>query len=98
MLDKCNEKDRKFNESIKSLSAVDTKTDAKIRHELKQRRKGVTTFIISHRVSTLMEADNIIVLEDGKLAEIGSHKELKAEPGLYKRIWDIQNALEAEEV
>jgi ATP-binding cassette subfamily B protein len=80
-----------------SLSAVDTHTDAKIRKALKERRKGVTTFIISHRISTLMEADRILVLEDGHIAQQGSHDELLAQEGLYKRIWDIQTAMEYEE-
>ena len=80
-----------------SLSAVDTHTDAKIRKALKERRKGVTTFIISHRISTLMEADRILVLEDGHIAQQGNHDELVAQDGLYKRIWDIQTAMEYEE-
>lgn len=80
-----------------SLSAVDTQTDAKIRKALKERRQGVTTFIISHRISTLMEADRILVLEDGHIAQQGSHDELISRDGLYKRIWDIQTAMEDEE-
>jgi ATP-binding cassette subfamily B protein len=82
-----------------SLSAVDTQTDAKIRTALKERRKGVTTFIISHRISTLMEADRILVLEDGHIVQQGKHEELANQEGLYKRIWNIQTAREeAEEV
>jgi len=77
-----------------SLSAVDTHTDAKIRQALKQRRKGVTTFIISHRISTLMEADRILVLEDGHIVQQGDHDKLVKEKGLYKRIWNIQTASE----
>ncbi len=80
-----------------SLSAVDTHTDAKIRKALKERRQGVTTFIISHRISTLMEADKILVLEDGRIAQQGNHDELLSQDGLYKRIWDIQAAMEYEE-
>ena len=79
-----------------SLSAVDTQTDAKIRKALKERRKGVTTFIISHRISTLMEADRILVLDDGHIAQQGRHEDLMACEGLYKRIWDIQTAMEDE--
>jgi ATP-binding cassette subfamily B protein len=82
-----------------SLSAVDTQTDAKIRTALKERRKDVTTFIISHRISTLMEADRILVLEDGHIVQQGDHNKLTHEEGLYKRIWNIQTAQEeAEEV
>ena len=80
-----------------SLSAVDTQTDAAIRKALAQRRKGITTIIISHRISTLMEADRILVLEQGRITEQGTHEELIAQPGLYRKIWDIQNAVEQEE-
>ncbi len=79
-----------------SLSAVDTETDAAIRKALKKRRQGITTFIISHRVSTLSEADRILVLEDGRITQQGTHAELVNEEGLYRRIWLIQNALEEE--
>ncbi len=79
-----------------SLSAVDTETDAAIRKALKKRRQGITTFIISHRVSTLSEADRILVLEDGHITQNGTHEELLGQEGLYKRIWMIQNALEEE--
>jgi ATP-binding cassette subfamily B protein len=79
-----------------SLSAVDTETDAKIRFALKQRRKGVTTFIISQRITTLMQADRIFVIENGSLADSGTHDELLSREGLYKRVWNIQNMLEDE--
>lgn len=77
-----------------SLSAVDTETDAQIRAALKERAKEVTTFIISQRITTLMEADRIFVIEDGRLTDAGSHEELIQREGLYKRIWNIQNLLE----
>ena len=80
-----------------SLSAVDTQTDALIRRNLKERRKGVTAIIISHRILTLKEADRILVLEDGRLAQEGSHGELIARPGLYQRINNIQSGLSEEE-
>ena len=79
-----------------SLSAVDTETDAAIRKALKHRRAGITTFIISHRVSTLSEADRILVLEDGHITQNGTHDQLLEQDGLYRRIWRIQNALEEE--
>lgn len=78
-----------------SLSAVDTETDAAIRHAIR-RRNHATTFMISHRITTLSEADLILVLEDGRLAQAGSHAELIRQEGLYRRIWAIQNELEDE--
>lgn len=73
-----------------SLSAVDTETDMRIRNELKKRSKDITTLIISHRISTLAEADIIIVLDEGRIVQQGTHGELLREAGLYKRIWDLQ--------
>lgn len=79
-----------------SLSAVDTETDAAIRRALAEREHKPTTFIISHRLSTLAEADKIIVLEQGEIVQRGSHQKLLNEEGLYRRIWSIQNDLEEE--
>lgn len=79
-----------------SLSAVDTETDTAIRKALKHRENKATTFIISHRITTLSEADFIIVLDEGEVVQIGTHQELINKPGLYQRIWSIQNALEEE--
>ncbi|NLE20872.1 MAG: ABC transporter ATP-binding protein [Clostridiales bacterium] len=79
-----------------SLSAVDTETDARIREALRRRSRGVTTLIISHRVLTLRQADLILVLEDGRVRDQGSHEELIARPGLYQRIHRIQAGLEDE--
>ena len=70
----------------------ETKTDAAIRDALKSRRSGVTTLIISHRITTLMEADKIFVIKDGAVVEQGTHKELLAVGGIYRRTHDIQNA------
>ena len=77
-----------------SLSAVDMQTDQRIRQQLRRHKKGVTTIIISHRVSTLCEADLILVLENGKLSDQGTHEELTNRPGLYQQIFAIQSALE----
>ena len=73
-----------------SLSAVDTETDLRIRQALKERSKDITTLIISHRIQTLAEADQIIVLDEGRVVQQGTHESLIHEEGLYKRIWDLQ--------
>ena len=79
-----------------SLSAVDTETDAAIREALKERKQGITTFIISHRITTLSQADFIVVLEQGRIIQQGTHDELIKQEGLYKRVNMIQNSLEDE--
>ncbi len=79
-----------------SLSAVDTETDAQIRAALRHEQQDVTTLIISHRVTTLSQADLILVLEDGRITQQGTHATLCNQPGLYQRINHIQNALEDE--
>ncbi len=79
-----------------SLSAVDTETDARIREALKERKQGVTTLIISHRIVTLSQADRILVLEDGRITQQGTHAELIRKEGLYQRIFRIQSDLEDE--
>ena len=73
-----------------SLSAVDTVTDAEIRRALREKVRGATLILISHRITTLMNADKIIVLKDGRVADSGTHRELIKREGLYKKIYDIQ--------
>ncbi|MBR6185681.1 MAG: ABC transporter ATP-binding protein, partial [Clostridia bacterium] len=79
-----------------SLSAVDTETDAQIRAALKRRGKDTTTIIISHRIVTLAQADLILVMEDGRITQQGTHEQLIHEDGLYSKIFNIQSALEEE--
>ena len=79
-----------------SLSAVDTETDAAIRAALKKRGEGITTFIISHRITTLSQADFIVVLDQGRVIQMGTHEELIRQEGLYQRVNMIQNSLEDE--
>ncbi|WP_353094123.1 ABC transporter ATP-binding protein [Tissierella praeacuta] len=79
-----------------SLSAVDTETDISIRNALNNRKNKSTTFIISHRISTVSEADLILVIDKGKIVQRGTHNTLISEDGLYKRIYTIQNSLDDE--
>ena len=79
-----------------SLSAVDAETDVKIRQALKESIADATVILIAHRITTLMQADHIIVLDDGKIAEQGDHESLLRENGIYRRIYDLQIAQEAE--
>ncbi len=74
-----------------SLSAVDTETDAKIRAEIEARFGTATVIIISHRITTLSKADKIIVLENGRIVEEGTHDELKCAGGVYQDIYEIQS-------
>ena len=79
-----------------SLSAVDSETDARIRANLAALNGAATTVIISHRISTVMRADNIIVMDGGRIAERGTHAELLAADGIYKKIYELQTALPEE--
>ena len=80
-----------------SMSSLDMETDAKIRESLRADTAGATVILISHRISTLMTADKIMVLEDGRIAEIGSHNELVEQNGIYRRIYDLQSGYIAAE-
>lgn len=73
-----------------SLSAVDTDTEEQILKNLLRRRKGKTTILIAHRISTLQQADHIAVLEEGALAEYGTHRELLQKGGFYAHIFEKQ--------
>ncbi len=73
-----------------SLSAVDTETDIKIRKALSENSGDSTVIIISHRITTLMHADKIIVLDKGNLVQMGDHDSLIRQDGMYKKIYEIQ--------
>ena len=73
-----------------SLSAVDAETDARIRSSLLQETGGATIFLISHRITTIMNADQILVMERGHITQRGKHEELIKVPGIYREIYDLQ--------
>ena len=73
-----------------SLSAVDSETDHKIRQALKECMKNTTVILISHRITTLMGASQILVLNQGKMEEMGTHQELIERNGIYRQVYEIQ--------
>lgn len=79
-----------------ALSAVDTKTDTMIREALSHKADKQTTIIITHRITTAKEADQIIVLDQGQIEAIGTHETLSKQKGLYSKLWKIQGKLEEE--
>ncbi|MBR5295397.1 MAG: ABC transporter ATP-binding protein [Clostridia bacterium] len=79
-----------------STSAVDTATDANIRKALRTRLEGVTTLIIAQRISSVQDADRIIVLDDGKITDIGTHDELLDTSEIYKEVYTSQQKGEKE--
>ena len=79
-----------------STSSVDTETEASIREALQKLMKGRTSFIIAHRIPSIMGADLILVLDKGRVVQSGKHDELMAQDGIYHRIYDIQTRIDAE--
>ena len=69
---------------------MDTDTEEKILKNLKENRRGKTTILIAHRISTIRNADKILVLEDGEARECGNHMELMALGGIYKEMFERQ--------
>jgi len=80
-----------------SMSSVDTETEASIRKALNELMENRTTFIIAHRIQSVMIADQILVLDKGEVIEMGTHKELVSKKdGMYRRIYDIQTKIDEE--
>jgi ATP-binding cassette subfamily B protein len=79
-----------------STSSVDTETEADIRSALKRLMKNRTTFVIAHRVQSLMAADLILVMDKGRIVQRGTHDELMTEPGIYRQVYDVQARIEDE--
>ena len=80
-----------------STSAVDTKTDAFIREGLKSALPGTTKIIIAQRISSVQEADKILVMDDGRIVNMGRHEELLLSSPIYKEIHDLQNRVGGEQ-
>lgn len=77
-----------------ALSAVDTHTEAEILRAFRARGERHTTLVVAHRLSTLMHADRIIVIERGAITQRGTHDELIASPGTYRTLWEIQTSVD----
>jgi ABC-type multidrug transport system fused ATPase/permease subunit len=79
-----------------ATSSLDSESEAMIRDGINTLRSGRTTFVIAHRLSTIRSADQILVMDDGRVVERGTHAELLAAGGLYRRLYDKQHGLEAD--
>ncbi|MCB1647536.1 MAG: ATP-binding cassette domain-containing protein, partial [Pseudomonadales bacterium] len=77
-----------------SLSAVDTDTEAKILAALKARRRNHSTIIVAHRLSSVMHADKILVLDKGTVVQAGNHATLSAVPGVYQHLCELQGSIQ----
>ncbi|MBD3646389.1 MAG: ATP-binding cassette domain-containing protein, partial [Pseudomonadales bacterium] len=77
-----------------ALSAVDTDTESQILARLKESRRGQTNIIVAHRLSTVMHADKILVLHEGRIVQEGDHSELSASDGIYRNLCEIQGAIQ----
>ncbi len=79
-----------------ATSSVDTETEEQIQAALEQLMPGRTTFVVAHRIQTVMDADLILVLDKGRVVQSGTHTRLVREPGLYREIYEIQSRIEEE--
>jgi len=79
-----------------STSSVDTETEAEIRSALNSLMRGRTTFLIAHRIQSVMNADLILVLDKGQIVQAGRHLDLLAQKGIYRQIFEIQTRIGAE--
>jgi ATP-binding cassette subfamily B protein len=73
-----------------STSAVDVETEAKIQAELDELMRGRTSFVIAQRISTVLNADKIVVLDEGQVADVGTHEELMVRSSIYQEIYESQ--------
>ncbi len=79
-----------------ATSSVDTETEGLIREALERLMEGRTTFIIAHRIQSVMNADLILVFDKGRIVQHGTHDQLVAQPGIYRRIYEVQTRIEDE--
>ena len=79
-----------------STSSVDTETEAEIRTALKKLMENRTTFIIAHRIQSIMNADQILVMDKGRIVQQGNHNQLMNQDGIYRNIYNIQTRIEQE--
>ena len=79
-----------------STSTVDTETEAEIRDALQNLMIGRTTFVIAHRIQSIMDADLILVMDKGRICQMGKHEDLMQQDGIYKQIFFIQTSIQDE--
>jgi ATP-binding cassette subfamily B protein len=79
-----------------ALSAVDGETESLVIDALRERRGRATTLVIAHRLSTLVHADRVIVIDHGRIIQSGTHAELAEQDGLYRRLWRIQTSVQSD--
>jgi ATP-binding cassette, subfamily B, bacterial len=79
-----------------ATSSVDTETESQIREALEQLMQNRTSFVIAHRIQSVMNADLILVLDNGRIVQQGTHRELMAHQGTYKRTYDLQARIDRE--
>ena len=82
--------DRKVLVFDEATSSLDSKTEHDIQNDLKKLLKNRTSIIIAHRLSTIMHADKVVVMEKGKIVQMGKHKDLIKVGGTYKKLWNLQ--------
>ena len=79
-----------------ATSSVDLETESDIRGALENLMENRTTFIIAHRIQSVMKADLIVVLDKGEIIQMGNHEELLSQEGIYRQIFDIQTRIDEE--